>query len=182
MKSMKDLSKEERPAFGQKVNELETDDRPAAIEEKTCGLGRKKNDRLQREKIDITLDGRKPNLGNIHPLTLVQKEENRGSFYRFRLQRGGRPGSRTGFFNFERANIPKDHPARDMQDTFYIDVEHLLRTHTTAIRCVLAKRCTADTDQGHLPGQRYIAAMTMMQRILTRLHRWKVSLSARISV
>ena len=110
MKSMKDLSKEERPAFGQKVNELKQTI-AAAIEEKRAVLEEKEvNDRLQREKIDITLDGRKPNLGNIHPLTLVQKEiEDLFIGLGYSVEEG--PEVELDFYNFERANIPKDHPA-----------------------------------------------------------------------
>lgn len=155
MKSMKDLSKEERPAFGQKVNELKQTI-AAAVEEKRAVLEEKEvNDRLQREKIDITLDGRKPNLGNIHPLTLVQKEiEDLFIGLGYSVEEG--PEVELDFYNFERANIPKDHPARDMQDTFYIDVEHLLRTHTTAIQMrVLEKDAPQTPIKVICPGKVY---------------------------
>ena len=133
MKSMKDLSKEERPAFGQKVNELKQTI-AAAIEEKRAVLEEKEvNDRLQREKIDITLDGRKPNLGNIHPLTLVQKEiEDLFIGLGYSVEEG--PEVELDFYNFERANIPKDHPARDTQDTFYISDNVVLRTQTSPMQ------------------------------------------------
>ena len=155
MKSMKDLPKEERPAFGQQVNALKQA-LAAAIEDKRTVLEEKEiNERLQQEKIDITLEGRKPNLGNIHPLTLVQKEiEDLFIGLGYSVEEG--PEVELDFYNFERANIPKDHPARDMQDTFYIDVERLLRTHTTAIQMrVLEKDSPRTPIKVICPGKVY---------------------------
>lgn len=133
MKSMKDLPKEERPAFGQQVNEVKSlladaiDARKAVLEVKEM------EEKIKEEKIDITLDGQKPNLGNLHPLTLVQQEmEDLFIGLGYTVEEG--PEVELDLYNFERANIPKDHPARDMQDTFYINAEELLRTHTTAIQ------------------------------------------------
>lgn len=133
MKTMKDLPKEERPAFGQQVNEIKQAI-AAAIETKKVTIEELElNARLEKEKIDITLEGFKPNLGNIHPLTLVQQEiEDLFIGLGYSVEEG--PEVELDLYNFERANIPKDHPARDMQDTFYIDAERLLRTHTTAIQ------------------------------------------------
>ena len=155
MKSMKDLPKEERPAFGQQVNALKQA-LAAAIEDKRTVLEEKEiNERLQQEKIDITLEGRKPNLGNIHPLTLVQKEiEDLFIGLGYSVEEG--PEVELDFYNFERANIPKDHPARDMQDTFYIDMERLLRTHTTAIQMrVLEKDSPRTPIKVICPGKVY---------------------------
>ncbi len=155
MKSMKDLPKEERPAFGQQVNALKQA-LAAAIDDKRTVLEEKEiNERLQQEKIDITLEGRKPNLGNIHPLTLVQKEiEDLFIGLGYSVEEG--PEVELDFYNFERANISKDHPARDMQDTFYIDVERLLRTHTTAIQMrVLEKDSPRTPIKVICPGKVY---------------------------
>lgn len=133
MKSMKDLPKEERPAFGQQVNEVKTlfaqaiEDRKALLEVKEM------EEQIEQEKIDITLQGQKPNLGNAHPLMIVQQEmEDLFIGLGYTVEEG--PEVEMDLYNFERANIPKDHPARDMQDTFYINAEELLRTHTTAIQ------------------------------------------------
>ena len=90
-------------------------------------------EKIASEKIDITLDGQKPNFGNLHPLMLVQQEmEDLFIGLGYTVAEG--PEVEMDLYNFERANIPKDHPARDMQDTFYINAEELLRTHTTAIQ------------------------------------------------
>ena len=133
MKSMKDLSAEERPKFGAAVNEIKSQI-AAAIESKWAELEAKEmEDRLEREKIDITLEGYHPTVGNLHPLTLVQQELE-DLFIGLGYTIGEGPEIEFDLYNFERANIPKGHPARDMQDTFYINAEELLRTHTTAIQ------------------------------------------------
>lgn len=133
MAMMKDLSKEERPAFGQAVNEVKKflegkfDEMGAVIAEKELAA------KLENEKIDITLPGYKMEQGNLHPLVLVQREiEDVFIGMGYSVEEG--PEVEYDLYNFERANIPQDHPARDMQDTFYIDASKLLRTHTTAIQ------------------------------------------------
>lgn len=133
MKSMKDLPKEDRPAFGAQVNEVKAElsslleERKAMLEEKEM------KERLEQEKLDITLSGYRPNTANIHPLMIVQQElEDLFIGLGYSVAEG--PEVETDLYNFERANIPKDHPARDMQDTFFINVEELLRTHTTAVQ------------------------------------------------
>ncbi|MBR3694500.1 MAG: phenylalanine--tRNA ligase subunit alpha [Erysipelotrichales bacterium] len=133
MMTMKDLSKEERPIFGQAVNEvkkyLESKFEEAAVVISEKELAKK----LEEEKIDITLPGYKMEHGNLHPLVLVQRElEDVFIGMGYTVEEG--PEVEYDLYNFERANIPQDHPARDMQDTFYIDAERLLRTHTTAIQ------------------------------------------------
>lgn len=133
MKTMKDLDPKERPLFGQKVNEIKQG-LAKAIEEKKVEIEQfEMLNKLEHEKIDITLAGRTPNIANLHPLTVVTQElEDLFIGLGYTVAEGSEVAS--DLYNFERANIPKDHPARDMQDTFYIDVETLLRTHTTAIQ------------------------------------------------
>lgn len=133
MGMMKNLSKEERPLFGQQVNEVKNalssaiDARRILLEEKEM------NEKLEGDRIDITLDGYQSKIGTIHPLILVQQElEDLFIGLGYSVAEG--PEVELDLYNFERANIPQDHPARDMQDTFYINPEELLRTHTTAIQ------------------------------------------------
>lgn len=155
MKMMKDLSKEERPKFGQQVNEIK-ELIANAIEEKKVEIeALEMNSKLESEKIDITLDGYKPNLGNIHPLNqIVQEMEDLFIGLGYSVEEG--PEVELDLYNFERANIPKDHPARDMQDTFYIDAERLLRTHTTAIQMrVLEKQAPKLPIKVICPGKVY---------------------------
>ncbi|MBQ9046803.1 MAG: phenylalanine--tRNA ligase subunit alpha [Solobacterium sp.] len=133
MAEMKSLPKEEKPAFGQKVNLLKAAV-SQAIEARQEVLSAGEMDaRLAAEKIDITLPGNRTEIGTIHPLQLIRRElEDLFVGMGYTIAEG--PEVELDHYNFELANIPKDHPARDMQDTFYIDPNTLLRTHTTAMQ------------------------------------------------
>ena len=133
MSIMRTLSAEERPVFGQQVNELKQflqlnyEERLEVLSK--IALERK----LAAEKIDLTLPGLDFSFGQLHPLMVVQREiEQIFMEMGYDILEGDEV--ELDLYNFERANIPKDHPARDMQDTFYITDEILLRTHTTAIQ------------------------------------------------
>ena len=136
MKGMKDLSKEEKPIFGQKVNQLKQDLSKMIEEKKEQLAALEMQKKIESEKIDITLPGRKPELGNAHPLNLV-RQELEDLFIGLGYQVIEGDDIVDDEYCFERANIPKDHPARDMQDSLYIDPNRLLRTHTTAIQMVV---------------------------------------------
>ena len=133
MMQMKDLPKEEKPKFGQVVNECKQAI-TSALEAKTVEIEDLELDKqLQTEKIDVTLDAYTPLTGNMHPLNLVVKAlEDCFIGMGYKVAEG--PEVELDYYNFEKANIPKDHPSRDMQDSFFIDVNTLLRTHTTAIQ------------------------------------------------
>lgn len=155
-----------------------------AIEERKQVLEIKEmEEKIEKEKIDITLDGQKPNLGNLHPLMLIQQEiEDLFIGLGYTVAEG--PEVEEDFYNFERANIPKDHPARDMQDTFYINEEELLRTHTTAVQCAnwnTMQNKIAICQSRSSAQVRSIAVMMMMQRILISLCSVKVWLSQKAS-
>lgn len=133
MKGMRDLSAAERPIIGQLVNTLKDQfeevfaARLAQLEEKEISA------RLVREKIDVTLPGRSSVGGSLHPVTLVCDEiVEIFSRLGFSVEEG--PEIEQDFYNFEALNIPKDHPARDMQDTFYINDDLVLRTHTSPVQ------------------------------------------------
>ena len=133
MQEMRNLSAEEKPKFGQLVNDLKSavsnslDDKKKAIEEELL------NARLKSEKVDITLDEYTPKIGNLHPLTHVW-EEIEDIFIGMGYTVAEGPEVEYDEYNFTRANTPEGHPARDMQDTFYVDVNRLLRSQTTAIQ------------------------------------------------
>lgn len=133
MKEMKDLPKEEKPAFGQKVNVTKSEV-STAVETRQAELAKIATaQKLEKEKIDITLAGDALRLGTTHPLVMIQQEiEDLFIGMGYKVAEG--PEVEQDYYNFELANIPKDHPARDMQDTFYIDPNTLLRTHTTAMQ------------------------------------------------
>lgn len=133
MTQMKDLPPEEKPAFGAKVNALKKT-LEAAYDEAVERVAQAEIlSKLASESIDVTLPSTKPDVGTLHPLTIVQQAIERYFIGMGYLVKEG-PEVERDFYNFERANIPLDHPARDMQDTFYINTEWLLRTHTTAIQ------------------------------------------------
>lgn len=133
MNLMKELPNEEKPKLGAKVNELKQE-LTARIDEKMMILKQQAMlENLEKEKIDITLQGYQSTLGTIHPLTMITQEIE-DLFLGMGYQVAEGPEIELDIYNFEKANTPKNHPARDMQDTFYINPEVLLRTHTTAIQ------------------------------------------------
>ena len=141
MKGMKDIPKEERPAFGKIVNELrdEIDAIYAKFEEVLKAQERLKQ--FEDESIDITLPGKPSEIGTLHPITLVKNELiNAFTGMGFEVFEG--PEIEEDYYNFQMLNIPQDHPARDMQDTFYINDNILLRTQTSAgqVRVMLDKK------------------------------------------
>ena len=131
LKMMGGLSPEERPAMGQLANEVR-----AQIEEKLHAAAetvkqKELEQRLKLEKVDITMDGKRRELGRVHPLSAtLEKLEEIFTGLGFTVVEG--PEVETEYYNFEALNVPKDHPARDMQDTFYITDDLLLRTQTSA--------------------------------------------------
>ena len=133
LRGMKDLSAEERPAAGQLANKVK-EDLVAVLEEQRERIRQVERDkRIQAEGVDISLPGRLPGRGGIHPLTLVTRRvisifQGMG----FDVVEG--PEADLDFYNFEALNIPQDHPARDMQDTFYVADDVVLRTHTSNVQ------------------------------------------------
>lgn len=139
LKGLGKLSPEERPKMGALVNAV----RQALEEEidalKTSMEVAAMNARLEEEKIDITLPGRAPKTGHIHPLTTVNEMiEDFFMKMGYTVEEG--PEIEQDHFNFECLNLPKDHPARDMQDSFYITENFLLRTHTSPVQARTMKR------------------------------------------
>ncbi|MDR2166257.1 MAG: phenylalanine--tRNA ligase subunit alpha [Clostridiales bacterium] len=132
-RTMGSLSAEERPAMGQMVNEVK-DALEAAFTAKKQGLADAALEAsLADEKIDITLPGRNFALGSKHPLTTVIDEICR-IFMGMGYEIATGPDVETDYHNFEALNIPKNHPARDEQDTFYVEGGHVLRTHTSPVQ------------------------------------------------
>lgn len=133
LRGMGKLSKEERPKVGQLANDV----RGAITEQLEIKQKRLEEEqieqRLAEETIDVTLPGRPVKRGNPHPLTAVIEEiEDLFLGMGFSIAEG--PQVETDYYNFEAMNIPKNHPARDMQDTFYLTEDILLRTHTSPVQ------------------------------------------------
>ncbi len=133
LRGMGNVSKEERPTIGKIVN-IAKAKVEAAIEKQNGAL---KADalkaRLASEKIDVTLPGRVNTLGHLHPLTQTL-ERIKDIFFRmgFSVEEG--PEIEKDYYNFEALNLPKDHPARDMQDSFYITEDILMRSQTSPVQ------------------------------------------------
>lgn len=132
---------EERPAYGKAVNTAR-----AAIEEKLAERQnamreREERERLARERVDVSLPGKGRPVGALHPLTQVYHDL-RDIFVGMGFDVVQGPEVELDEYNFERLNIPKEHPARDMQDTFYVNEDVVLRTHTspTQVRTMLTQK------------------------------------------
>lgn len=133
LRGMGALSPEERPRIGQIVNEVRSE-LESLLEQrqeelKQAGLAQK----IASEKIDITLPGRRIRTGHKHPLTLTL-DRIKSVFMRMGFDIVEGPEVESDYYNFEALNLPPDHPARDMQDSFYITSDILLRTHTSPVQ------------------------------------------------
>lgn len=133
LKQMRSLSEQERPVIGQFANELrallekELTDRAAELHEAETAL------RLKMEEIDVTMPGKRRALGHRHPLSL-ELNEIKEIFIGMGFDIVSGPEVEYDYYNFEALNMPKDHPARDTQDTFYITDNILLRTQTSPVQ------------------------------------------------
>ena len=148
LRGMANLSADEKPRIGKLVNEarqcIET--HLAARKEKL--YYEETAAKLAAEKIDVTLPGRHGFIGNLHPLTLTLRRIkkiflNMG----FTVEEG--PEIETDYYNFEALNLPKDHPARDMQDSFYITEDILMRTQTSPVQARTMEK--ASRREKHAP-------------------------------
>ncbi len=133
LRGMGSLQPTERPRIGQIANEVrdkiefQLNNRIAAIKEHL------KKQQLDADKLDITMPGSAFEVGRLHPITLVTRQiEDVFLGLGFSIAQG--PEVESDYYNFEALNLPKDHPARDMQDTFFISPEVLLRTHTSPVQ------------------------------------------------
>ncbi len=133
MKSMKDMSKDERASFGQVSNKVKQEITQSIEEKKEALEEAEMNAQLLEEDIDITLPSNALPLGSLHPLSVV-KNDLEELFLGMGYQVAEGPEVESDHFNFELMNLPQGHPARDMQDTFYIDEKTLMRTHTSPVQ------------------------------------------------
>ena len=133
LRSMGSLSPEERPAFGQRANEVRAQIE-AEIERRQTEMKSAMRDRaLRAEKLDVTVPGEDVPFGHIHPLSRVQHEiEDIFIGMGYSIAEG--PEVELDYYNFQALNIPPEHPARDTQDTFYISDNVVLRTQTSPMQ------------------------------------------------
>ena len=163
MKLLGTVSKEERPAMGKALNDVRVEIE-SALDAKIAAVSeREKQARLAAEAVDVTLPAKTPRTGTLHPLTQV-REDIIKVFLGMGFSVAEGPEIESDLFNFQLLNVPKDHPARDMQDTFYVNDNFVLRTHTSPmqarimttqqppVRVVIPGRVyRSDDDASHSP-------------------------------
>ena len=176
LKSIKDLPAEERPTFGAKVNELRNKLESAFAEKQAELKEQELQRRLRDEKVDVSLVNMQP-WGALHPVTLVEKTSSDLLIAMgFEVLAG--PEIESDWYNFQALNIPADHPARDMQDTFYITDSILLRTQTSPMQARLmenkqppikmicpGKVFRSDSDASHSPVFHQIEGLVVDENI-----------------
>ncbi|KPK32713.1 MAG: phenylalanyl-tRNA synthetase subunit alpha [Chlamydiae bacterium SM23_39] len=130
---LKKCKKEEKPLFGKLVNDLKEEISEQIKKVFSFIHDIEEKSKLEREEIDINLPGRLKNIGNLHPVTkMMDRMIDVLVGMGFSIQKG--PDLESDYYNFEALNFESDHPARDMQDTFYITEDLLLRTHTSNVQ------------------------------------------------
>ncbi len=133
LRSIGKLPAKERPLFGEKVNALRMKLEENLRQKKEKLENSEEEKKIRDEAIDVTLPGRQPARGSLHPLSQIEKKI--VTIFRslgFSVAEG--PDIETDYYNFEALNFPKDHPARDMQDTIFVEGGLLLRTHTSPVQ------------------------------------------------
>lgn len=177
MKSMASLPKEEKPLFGKKVNEVKSALEEAYSQSENTLRQKEIEERLASEQLDLTLPSAGRPRGGAHPIHIVT-EEIAGIMARLGYALRTGPQIEKDYYNFEALNIPKDHPSRDMQDTFFVDQNHVLRTHTSPIQIhsleteSLPLRVIGtgpvyrvDSDISHLPNFHQIEALCVDKKV-----------------
>ncbi len=133
LRSMPSLPPAERPVVGREAN-VAKDEIEAALDERLAVVaGAERRARLAADRLDLSLPGRRVVPGSVHPLTRAL-DEIIDVFVGLGFAVAEGPEVETDYYNFEALNIPRDHPARDMQDTFYVAEDVLLRTHTSPVQ------------------------------------------------
>jgi phenylalanyl-tRNA synthetase alpha chain len=133
LKGLGKLSAEERPAAGAAINVVKQGVEAALLARREAILNAAQAEQLANESIDVTLPARAQSQGGLHPVTLtLQRIETLFHAIGFDVATG--PEIETDFYNFTALNIPENHPARAMHDTFYVDEQNVLRTHTSPVQ------------------------------------------------
>lgn len=133
MKGLGKLSAEERPAAGAAINVVKQQVEAALKQKRDAILEAEQALQLASEALDVTLPARANGSGGLHPVTLtLRRVEELFRSIGFEVAEG--PEIESDFYNFTALNIPEDHPARAMHDTFYVDAQHVLRTHTSPVQ------------------------------------------------
>ena len=175
LRELKEIPEAERPAAGQAANKLRSEIE-ACLAEAEARLGTPAH-AAPADTLDPTLSGIAPRAGTAHPVTIVRREiEQIFLEMGYTIEEG--PEVESDWYNFEALNIPADHPARDMQDTFYVEGGGLLRTHTSPIQIrtmqkvrpplkmiALGKVFRRDSDVSHAPMFHQVEGLVVDERI-----------------
>ena len=139
LRSMGDLSQQERPIIGQLVNDIKNKlDNKLKEQFEQLNLMELHN-KLQKEKIDVTMPSKKSKIGSYHPITKII-DEMKDVFIGLGYKIADGPEIELTHYNFDLLNTPKDHPSRDLQDTFYILEDIVLRTHTSPVQARIMEK------------------------------------------
>ena len=177
MRSLSGLSKEEKPKIGSFINEIKKSIEVALLERKKLIQDEELNFQLKSETIDVTLPGRKQAQGSLHPIT-ISMNHIQNLFHSIGFDIATGPEIEDDYHNFTALNIPKEHPARAMHDTFYIDKNHVLRTHTSPVQVRYLKDNTpplrvispgrvyrVDSDATHSPMFHQVEGLWVDERV-----------------
>ena len=133
LKGLGSVAADERKEVGALANEIRAYIEKGLAEKKAAMQEKVLQEKLKKEVIDVTMPGKKSNIGGAHPLTIVRKQlEDIFMGMGFSIAEG--PEVELDYYNFEALNIPKNHPSRDTQDTFYINDDVVLRTQTSSVQ------------------------------------------------
>ncbi|MFK7741133.1 MAG: phenylalanine--tRNA ligase subunit alpha [Planctomycetota bacterium] len=147
VRSVTSLPKEERPAFGKAANAVKQACERALRERREAFEQAELEQELAATDFDPTEPGPRPRPGAMHPITIVQNElVDLFTSMGFRWEDG--PEIESEYFNFDALNIPSEHPARESQDTFWLDDDNLLRTHTSPVQLRTLQRLVKDAKDG----------------------------------
>ncbi|MDD5299864.1 MAG: phenylalanine--tRNA ligase subunit alpha [Gallionella sp.] len=133
LKGLGKLSAEERPAAGARINQVKQSIEAALQQRRDALQQNRLSQKLAAEALDVTLPGRGLGTGGLHPVTRTL-ERIEQLFHSLGFATASGPEIERDFYNFTALNIPENHPARAMHDTFYIDPQHVLRTHTSPVQ------------------------------------------------
>ncbi len=143
LKSMKDVAPEDRPKVGQLVNDAREQLEQLLEEKKTAFMKKVREEQIKMETIDVTLPAKRPAMGTRHPNTIALEEiETIFTGMGYEVLEG--PEVEFDYYNFEALNIPANHPAKDEQDTFYVNSNIVLRTQTSSVQ-------VHEMEKGKLP-------------------------------
>jgi phenylalanyl-tRNA synthetase alpha chain len=177
MRSLSGLSKEEKPKIGAFINDIKQSIEEALLSRKKIIQDEELLFQLKSETIDVTLPGKKQTQGSLHPIT-ISMNHIQTLFHSIGFDTATGPEIEDDYHNFTALNIPEEHPARAMHDTFYIDKTHVLRTHTSPVQVRYMKNNTpplriispgrvyrVDSDATHSPMFHQVEGLWVDERV-----------------